>query len=383
MYRRQFLGFSAAFAAAALVGAGSAFSQDKDKDMRISGPFAHDNLAVYLVHGSSAAGPVPLTLQEALGKGTAQVYETGRVSELFVENNGSEALFIQAGDIVKGGQQDRVLTISLLVPAKSGRVPISSFCVEQGRWSARGREAVTRFASSAEALPSRSAKLAMKEAASGAPPPVAAAQPRNIPSEGLIAGVQRQVLEPRAGIGQRTYLGSPSGDGQGEIWRGVAETQRKLSENLAAAVASPQSATSLQLSLENQKLKDARNVYATALKPKGEVDSDVVGVVVAINGRFNSAEIYPSNGLFKKMWEKVLTSAATEAIGELKAASAPAPAAAAAKQFIDEAEQGKSVARELPAKAKLETFNSDKALYSRLVGERGDVYHRSLVARER
>ena len=31
-------------------------------EYRVSGPVIHDNLAIYLGHGKSAAGPVPLTL---------------------------------------------------------------------------------------------------------------------------------------------------------------------------------------------------------------------------------------------------------------------------------------------------------------------------------
>ena len=127
---------------------------------------SHANLAVYFVHGVSAGGAVPLTLQEALAKGSVQVIETGRVNELQIENTGSEQVFIQAGDIVKGGKQDRVLTVSFLLPANSGRLPIASFCVEQGRWSARGKEDQAKFSSAGEAMPSRSALLAM-----AAPPP--------------------------------------------------------------------------------------------------------------------------------------------------------------------------------------------------------------------
>ena len=112
------------------------------------------------------------TLQEALAKGSVQVVETGRVNELQIENTGGEAVFIQAGDIVKGGKQDRVLTVSLLLPANSGRVPIASFCVEQGRWSPRGKEDHAKFSSAKEAMPSREALLAMaappREPAAGA-----------------------------------------------------------------------------------------------------------------------------------------------------------------------------------------------------------------------
>lgn len=61
-----------------------------DAGQRISGPHVHDNLAIYFVHGTSADGPVPLTLTEALAKGRVQVLETGRVNELQIENTGDE-----------------------------------------------------------------------------------------------------------------------------------------------------------------------------------------------------------------------------------------------------------------------------------------------------
>src|SRR5262245_30763766 len=128
-------------------------------DQRISGPYSHDNLTIFLVHGASSQGPVPLTLEEALEKGNVKVHETGTVAELEIENVGNEDVFVHAGDIVKGGQQDRVVTASLVMKAKSGRVPLSVFCVESGRWAARGDEDRATFASSKEMLPTREAKL--------------------------------------------------------------------------------------------------------------------------------------------------------------------------------------------------------------------------------
>src|SRR4029079_15793132 len=118
-------------------------------------------LAVYFVHGVSAGGAIPLTLQEALAKGSVQVVETGQVNELQIENTSSEEVFIQAGDIVKGGKQDRVLTVSFVLRPKSGRLPIASFCVEQGRWSARGGEKLDQFSSAKESMPARIGLLAM------------------------------------------------------------------------------------------------------------------------------------------------------------------------------------------------------------------------------
>lgn len=105
-------------------------------EARISGPYESGNLSVFLIHaepatgGGSAAGAY-LTLDEALATGQAAVYETGDVNELEVQNRSKDrALFIQAGDIVKGGRQDRVLSVDLILPPGSGKTPITAFCVE-------------------------------------------------------------------------------------------------------------------------------------------------------------------------------------------------------------------------------------------------------------
>jgi hypothetical protein len=297
-----------------------AYAEDGNPN-RVSDPVTFKNLAIYFVHGASRAGPVPLTLQEALAKKVVTVRETGQVNELNVENTGDEAVFIQSGDIVKGGQQDRVLSVSLLLPPHSGAMPIDSFCVEAGRWSARGAEDSRTFSSSASAVPSRSAKLEMAGAV--APKP-----------EGTTA-----------------RLGSP----QHEIWKSVSEVQGKLTRSLGAQVAAPSSRSSLQLSLENGQLADEQAAYVAALQGKGEEGDDIIGYVFAVNGKVNSADIYPSNGLFRKMWPKLLRAAATEAIGErdAKADPAPAPPVADVDRFMADAAKAKVVEKDTKEKTKI------------------------------
>jgi len=342
-----------------------------DQGMRVSGPFVHDNLAIYLVHGASVAGPVPLTLQEAVAKGQVQVSETGRVNELEIENTGSQSVFIQAGDIVKGGRQDRVLTVSFLLPANSGRLPIASYCVEQGRWSARGSEDQKRFSSAGEAMPSRSALLAM------AAPPAAKERPQ--PEVGLNATSGNAALSQRVGREVDEVASK-----QRQVWESVASTQRKLSQGLNAPVASPQSASSLQLALENEKLKGAQGAFLAALEPAGEKEADVVGYVVAINGRMSSANLYPSNALFRKMWGKQLAAAVTEAIGEAGGsapAAPPPPAPAAATQFLADAEKGKSTQRAVAAGTLQEIRDADKFLYNEARAADGQWIHRNYLAK--
>jgi hypothetical protein len=358
-----------AAAALATVGAsgGSALA---DQSVRISGPHVHDNLAVYFVHGAGTGGPVPLTLQEALAKGHVQVVETGQVNELQVENAGSEPVFIQAGDIVKGGKQDRVLTVSLLLPPKSGRVPIASFCVEQGRWTARGKEDQAKFSSSGEAMPSVRALLSMAAPPPPPPQPQAGAADPASPGANSAARIARHNDEVA--------------NKQREVWDQVAATQKKLSRGVGAAVASPQSTSSLQLSLENEKLKEARGAYVKALQASGEKEADVIGYVVAINGKMSAANIYPSNALFRKMWGKQLAAVVTEAIGEKQPnapAASPPPAPAAATQFLDEAEKGKKFERALAAGMRQEVRDADKALLNEARGADGKWIHRSYLAK--
>jgi hypothetical protein len=317
----------------------------------ISGPHVHENLAVYFVHGASTSGPVPLTLQEALAKGSVRVIETGEVNELKVENTGSEDVFIQSGDIVKGGKQDRVLTLSFVLPPKSGEVGLAAFCVEHGRWSARGAEDVKAFASAAEAMPSRKAKLAMR-----APVKAAAA----------VAGDSGSF---------ETYTR------QQEVWASVASTQGKLSENLSAAVAAPDSATSLQLSLENEKLQKARIAYASALQAAGEGKEDIIGYVLAINGRIVSADVYPSNGLFRKMWSKQLAAGVTEAIGEAGAQRAAPPGQEAAAAFLKAAEKPTAREETVNGFSRQAVHDADTALYVEAQRGDGSWVHRNYLAK--
>jgi hypothetical protein len=319
---------------------------------RISGPIVHENLAVYFIHGKSAPGKVPLTLEEAMAKGVVKVRETSNVNQLEIENLGLDEVFVQSGDIVKGGKQDRTLMVSLVLPPKSGSVPIASFCVEQGRWTARGREDSKNFSTASAAVPSREMKLAMK-----APMPA--------PTPGLNAdGADARIVggnSASARIVRGNSAASETGERQQQVWESVRKTQAKLSGSLGAQVRSAQSASSLQLALENEKLIDAQKGYSSALKAAGEKDDDIIGFIFAVNGELNSADVYPSNGLFRKMWSKLLTASVIEAIGHKDEPAVVAPAIETVTAFLAAAENGKSSEKPLNAGVRLETREADKA----------------------
>ena len=70
---------------------------------------------------------------EAMAAGTCTVVETGKVSELTVENTGKKPVLFLEGEEVCGGRQNRAVGESVLVGAGT-RTTVPVFCVERGRW---------------------------------------------------------------------------------------------------------------------------------------------------------------------------------------------------------------------------------------------------------
>jgi hypothetical protein len=357
MDRRAFRKLPILLLAAAISG-GGARAADGEGEYRLAGPLVSANLAVYFVHGKSNAGPVPLTLQEAMANDAVRVYETGNVNELAIENRGDEAVFVQAGDIVKGGKQDRSLTVSLLLPPHSERIPIASFCVEPGRWSQRGREDAGHFSSALAAMPSREAKIAMKAPASA--PTAAQRELVSDPS-------QRSAAETR--------------ERQQRVWDYVRNINRELSNNLSASAGPIPVPNSLQTALEDDKLKQAQQAYIDQLRPAGEQEADIIGYVFAVNGKLNSGDVYSSNALFRKLWPKLLAASATEAIANRDTAVTAAPSLAVVRAFVTAAEGGKTSVTELTKDARLETRETDEALYFATGWADGRWVHRNYLVK--
>src|ERR1700722_5290121 len=91
----------------------------------VSGPFTHRNLQIFLVHGDTQLeNRRYATLSEAMEKGYVTVKETGKVNELSIENSSKNVtVFLNAGDIVKGGRQDRTIRDDVVLAPESGYVP--------------------------------------------------------------------------------------------------------------------------------------------------------------------------------------------------------------------------------------------------------------------
>ena len=303
---------------------------------KVSAPYTYKNLSIFLIHGKdeNKNGNI-LTLQEALDRKLFVVYETSDVNELQVENLSKELdVFIQSGDIVKGGKQDRVLAVSIIIPARSGRVSIQAFCVESGRWTKRGEEDSGKFTSSNDRIVTKELKMAANGARS-----------------------------------------------QSEVWNEVSKAQASLSKNVGGKVNSAKSESSLQLALEDKRVVANIDEYIKRLDGVTAGQSDVIGYAFAINGQINSADVYVSNALFKKLWSKMLKAAATEAVAEANGVRLVDPVKAGdVKGFLDDADKARAKEQSVGSGASLVTReDKDNVVYEARDEKTKAVVHKNYV----
>jgi len=290
------------------------------EDYRLSGPYTHENLTLFLIHGADKLVGKPYhTLQEAMERQEVIVHETENIHELAIENISDAEIYIQSGDIVKGGKQDRVIAVDFIAPAKSGRLPIASFCVERGRWRERGQESSMAFSSSQLQVPSKGAKLA--------------------------ARVSRS---------------------QHELWESVSASQHKLSSVLGEQVQDEASATSLQLTLEHTKVQARTEEHLKTLSSIIGNQPDAIGYAFAINGQFNSADVYASHELFGKLWPKLLTASVVEAVAELRPDQQfTQPKAEDVLAAMRDAQQGGTSQKEVSPRVRMVTQQTEQNIYFR------------------
>ena len=117
-----------------------------------------------------------------------------------------------------------------------------------------------------------------------------------------------------------------------------------------------------------------------ALKAAGEAADDIVGYVFAVNGKLNSAEVYESSGLFRKMWPKLLDASAIEAISHRNDAKDQAPPIPAVTAFLGAADGAKPSETPLSFGVRRVTRENDKAVLFETALADGWV-HRSYLSK--
>ncbi len=202
------------------------------------------------------------TLDEAMARGwmkITEVTEAGHVPELKVENSGDTAVLIVDGEELIGAKQNRIVNLTMLIPAQNAMViPVS--CVESGRWRHTSRE----FASS----------------------------PRVQYAEGRAAKMHNVTASLRSNSSRRSN--------QGEVWNLIAEKSSRLD------APSPTSAMSSMYEVHEGSIDE----FVKAFTP-GERQ---VGAVFFINGRVAGLELFDAASTWRAISPKLVRSYAIDAI---------------------------------------------------------------------
>lgn len=307
-------------------------------DYKILGPFAHENLSVFLLEkpGAPKGDENYLTLEEGLKSGAVRVTERAegaQVNQLEVENAGDRPVYIQAGDTVKGGKQDRTIAIDFVLPPKSGKRTVDAFCVEPGRWAERGPQvqtAAVAFSPTGLSVATKEQKLALK--------------------------------------------GSKS---QAEVWEAGRETNAGLARNAQTFMVQD----SFVLAAEDPKVKEKTEAYVKALAAAVEGKDDLVGMAFAVNGEANTVEIYATTALFRKLWPKLLRGAAVEAFAKKPEKPVEKTAAAAdILALLNEGGQGEGHAQALSNEIRMKSYvGKTVSLFD--TEKDGALFHRQVIKR--
>jgi hypothetical protein len=263
----------------------SASFEVKDAAVRVSGPYAHENLTVFLLHGKDQDDRDYLTLDQGLDNKLVAISEKkqAQVGELQIENKSDRYLFLQEGDRLQGGQQDRIIITSLVIPPRSGMLPVPSFCIEQSRW--QGGYAFSSTGN--KALADKGVRAAAKV--------------------------------------------TPGRGGQRAVWERVAQQKAIANSRLGSA----NTTSSLNEAFESPQVRKLCDACAKALNDLVEKHKDALGVAVVVNGNIEEVDIYPNHRLLVRLYPRLVQSYAVQAALEKKGRKKSAePAAADVEKFM-------------------------------------------------
>ena len=291
---------------------------------RITGPYTQKNLSVFLLHAGTKDTANYLTLQEGLGSKQVHIAEKAQeeVSELVITNDSNRPLFLQEGDRVVGGKQDRIISSSLVIPPHTRRVPLPAFCVEHGRWT-EGSTHRTFGASVEDAI----APLSVRRAAKAE-------------------------------------------NSQSQVWDNVAREKKTA----GAVAGASQNTSSLTEALESPGFRRIADDSVNTLKGVAAKSRDAVGMAIAVNGRIEEVNVYPSHGLLQRLYPRLLRSYALEAAQQSGQARAARLRPADLTAFLTQRKEGKHrdqridarnsmSVQELPTAVQLQTNYNGQAVH--------------------
>lgn len=301
--------FVAAALLAALMLPAGAQTVPLDAHRTLGAPKTFRNLTLIPVYDSTArATGRYLTLDEGLKTKQVTVKEAsdgGDVNTLYVFNASRKPLYVMAGEVVLGGQQDRCMGKDTLVPPGSRHVPVPVFCVEHGRWEGEGT-----FARSAGMAAGTTIRASAENGAFA------------------IGGVTQAYSTSGRHLPMAPAVPMPVGEAQQQVWDKVARKNAHFQ-------ARPASGTYRSvLTLAAGGAQAMVTPYLKALAGSLGSDPHLVGVAAAVNGRVVAADTFGDPTLFRRLWPKLLRSYAADAAENAPAHAGPAVTPPQVKLFF-------------------------------------------------
>ena len=363
-----------------------------DARLSLGKPTVYRNLTVFPLYDAGAKNTNEyVTLDEGLKSGQVKVKESkdgGAVNTLYVTNTGRKPLYLMAGEVVLGGQQDRTLGRDQIVSAGQQNVPVTVFCVEHGRWSGRsefGQSAPTvagkdirAYAMNGEfdAAKSRTAARTGVQAS----PSFAGEPSLHANSNRMLGHLQRQ------SAARSTDTGDHVARAQQKVWDGVAAKNAKLK------IENPTGTYRDALTMNGGDARTSMPAYVRSLSESLGSDPHLVGVVAAVNGKVIAADSFSEPALFRKLWIKLLRSYAADAVEQAdnpSVGSEPKGSITSrqVKAFMAEAKNEKSKEENVSSDGRVRRYNSKNAAVYGLIpgkagfGGGGKALHESVISK--
>ncbi len=288
----------------------------------------YKNMAVLPLLKANGGAPDFLLLDQALEQGLIQVTEIskgGSVPELNVINGSKKMVLLLDGEQIVGAKQNRILNTTVLIAPESVTViPVS--CVEQGRWAYAG-----------ETFDSCDYMLA--------------AEMRTSKADAVCDALDRDV----------GYCSN-----QSAIWNAIDQKARR------------RKAVSHTMAINAVYEKDRMTTdeyldHFTCLTGQA-------GAVFMINGRVAGMDAFSGDAVFAKLYRKLVTSYAIDAVDRLDADEGKQSGATDAEKFIEDVARTGSEVRKSVALGEDIRFRSAELTGFALVYE-GRVMHLSAFAR--
>ncbi len=250
------------------------FGSDEDGDVEDDDPFSSD-------HDGDIQDDDPFGSDQA----------GNDVNRLALINRSEKPLYLMPGEIIVGGSQDRTIADELVIQPGDKPVLIDVFCVEHGRWANRGVAQQVAFLRMASAGATLSGSVALPDDEDLQEAAVKANAGKFIASLGSVNKKARMAVQGAAN--------------QGEVWENVATT------NTISGVLADSGTFSANY-YEAQSVKRLEP-YIDRLQDPVSGQEKVVGVIVVVDGKIESTDVFESTPLFRKLWPKLLKSYALDA----------------------------------------------------------------------